>query len=500
MQENTNKAIAINSIVLYTRLAIISICSLVTTRFALQALGVTDFGLFSVLGSVISFMAIFNTIMVSTSNRFITVALGKNDISGANKQFNVNLSIHITIAILTLLLALSIGNWYVENYLHFDGNISNAHSVFRITIVGSILSFIGVPYNGLLVAKEKFIVFCSVEVISHILRTIIAILLVNHFSNKLIIYAVSITILTVLPSIVNAIYCHIKYPELTRFKLVKDTYKYREVFSFAGWVSYGAFATVGKNQGAQILVNAFFNTSMNTALGLANTVNTLLITSSNSIAQPISPQITKNYASGNMQRCNSLLIMATKYTFLVTLIISVPFLTSPSWIFSIWLGEVPSYVVEFTLLIIIDTLITSLNAGISNIIFASGKIKNYQITINTLRLFSIVAAFIVLRLGVAVYFLLYAYIVFSILIFFSSQYVLRKTLNFDNSILWKQSYIPCFFVTILLFPSLFLSHIINPMLAIIIVELYLLFLIVLVALSNDEKKKIVSYISKYLHI
>lgn len=73
MNENTNRAIAINSIILYFKLAIITVTGLLTTRFALQALGVNDFGLFSVIGSIISFITIFNTIMVATSNRFISV-------------------------------------------------------------------------------------------------------------------------------------------------------------------------------------------------------------------------------------------------------------------------------------------------------------------------------------------------------------------------------------------------------------------------------------------
>ena len=156
---NNNKTIAVNSVILYCRLVLNTITSLLATRFALQALGVVDFGLFTVIGSVISFIAVFNTIMVSTSNRYIAVAIGRGNNDEVNEQFSVNLIIHICIAIFTAIIALPVGEWYINNYLNFDGDVSLALIVYRITIIGSIISFISVPFNGLLLAKERFIVF-----------------------------------------------------------------------------------------------------------------------------------------------------------------------------------------------------------------------------------------------------------------------------------------------------------------------------------------------------
>ena len=150
MQENTNRAIAYNSLVIYGKMAINTICALLTTRFALQALGVVDFGLYSLLGGIISFVAIFNTIMLSTSNRFIAVAIGKGDTLEINKQFNVNLVVHVSIAILVLLLAYPIGNWYIPRYVNYTGDMSIAMIVYMVSIFGVSLSFVGVPYNGLL--------------------------------------------------------------------------------------------------------------------------------------------------------------------------------------------------------------------------------------------------------------------------------------------------------------------------------------------------------------
>lgn len=498
MQENTNKAIAINSLIMYAKLFIMTICGLLTTRFALKALGVNDFGLFSVLGSIITFIAIFNTVMISTSNRFISVAIGKGDLDFVKEQFNICRVIHIGIAILTVIIAIPLGDYYINHNLQYDGDISKAVDVFHFTVIGSIISFIGVPYNGLLIAKEKFVVFSITEVLTHIFKLAVTFSLLYCFEEKLLIYAFTQGAITAVPTLVYHIYCKRNYPEILVFEFPRNRNKYNEIFSFSGWVAFGAFATIGKSQGAQILVNLFFNTVMNTALGLANTVNGLLGSFANSIAQPIMPQITKSYANGNMNRCSELLVMSTKYTFLVTLFISAPFLSSADWIFSLWLGNVPPYVLDFTTLVIVDTLITALNSGISNLIFASGKIRLYQISINTLRLCSIIAAYFVLKMGGPANSLLWAYITFSIIIFFVGQAVLHKSLHYDNTMLWRKSYIPSISIVFLSMPIFILKLPIQPMFCICLKEMYLLVIIVCVGLTRKERNSLFSLINNIL--
>ena len=490
LKENTNKAIAINSAILYSKLIICTICGLFTTRYALKALGVDDFGLFSVLGSIISFIAIFNTIMISTSNRFISVAIGKGDNENTNEQFNICLLIHIAISVMTLCIALPVGDFYIDNILQYSGARSEAFLVYLFTVIGSAISFIGVPYNGLLMAKERFWVFSLTDVVSHMLRLAIAYLLVHFFKEKLLIYALAQGILTMIPTLIYHTYCRVRFKEITKFKLCRKKEEYKKVLTFSGWVSYGAFAYVAKGQGAAVIVNTFFNTAMNTALGLANTVGTLLQTVSNSISQPIAPQITKSYVAGNTKRTDELLKMSTKYTYLLMLFISLPFLKETEWILGLWLGNVPEHVSVFTVLIIIDTLIASLNSGISNIIFASGRIKLYQILINTLRLLAIAAAYIVLRMGFPAHTLLYAYITFSVIIFFAAQYTLHVTLNYNNMKLWKGSYIPSITITLLLIPFILIDFKLPSILNIILIESLYLLLICSIGLSKKERNGI----------
>lgn len=499
MKENTNRAIAINTVYLYVRLVLNAVSMLFCTRFALKALGVDDFGLYSVLGSIVSFMSIMNTIMLSTSNRFIAVAIGKGDNKLVNSQLNVNIAIHVAITIVTILIALPFGNWYIGRYVNYDGDMSLAYQVFCWSVIGAALSFLSVPYNGLLMAKEKFSVFCITDIFVHVGKMLVAFSLFYCFENKLLVYAASFALLTAAPAFVYMVYCNRHYPEITHLSFVRDRRMYREAFSFSVWIGYGAVATIGKMQAGALLVNAFFNTAMNAALGVANQINSLIALFSQNVSQPIAPQVTKNYASGNYDRCFRLLVFNTKVSYLTVLFVSMPFLLEPEWILQLWLGNVPDYVVVFMTLIIVDTLIGSINAGVSNLFFANGNIKAYQLAINTMRLVAVLAAYFVLKAGYPAHFLFYTYIAFTVINFFIVQYLLRKVLDFDNGLLIKGSFLPSIIVTLLFAPIIFVKQYINPLVMIMIAAIYLAVLIYYIGLNKQEKDLVVSLIEKFIH-
>ena len=499
IKENTNKAIAKNTIILYAKLIITALCGFLTTRFALQALGVVDFGLFSILGSIISFVAILNTIMVSTTNRYIAVALGKDDIQEANTQFNVCLMFHLVIAIISALIAYPIGFWYIHHALHYDGDIENALFVYNVTVTASIFSFFSVPFSGLLTAKENFLNFAVPEIIGSILRLGVTFLLTLYFTHKLFIYSSFNAAYALYPPISYIIYCRKHYKPIVRFRLVKETKFYKDIVSFSGWVAYGAIAYIGKAQGAAILVNLFFSTIMNSALGIANTVNSLVGRISRSASQSIDPQITKCFAAGNRERSDYLLVLSTKITFFVMFLIATPFLVDCEWILSIWLKEVPEYAGIFTILLIVDNLVESLNSGVKSIIFASGKIKLFQIIPSTLKLLSIVFAYLVLKAGAPPYALIEVYILFEIIVVVFNQIILRKTVQYDNKMLFMKSYLPSLLIVLLTLPFFFINPLnIIPIIRICITLCYVCVLMAFLGLSKSERSQLLTIISKKL--
>lgn len=496
MQENTNRAIIINSIINYAKMGINTILALLTTRYALLALGVTDYGLFSILGSIISFIGVFNSVMMNSCNRFMAVAIGKGNNVEINKIFNVNLIIFIGCALLMILIAFPIGFWYINTKINYEGFIGNAYFVFSFSIISSILSTLATPYNGLLIARERFFVFSMVDVVKHFLSFLIAYVLVNHYENKLQIYTVSMSILTSLPLFVYWWYCKKCFPEITQWSLVKEKKYYKEIFSFSGWVAYGAIACIAKVQGAALLVNAFFNTIMNAALGIANSLGNYVTMFATSLTQPIQPQITKCYIAGNTERTNELLVFSTKCSFMLMLFIGTPFLIGSEWILHVWLGEVPPFASTFTVLLVIDNIVLSFNSGLNNLIFASGKIALYQISINTLRLLSIAIAYFVLNAGYPAYSLLVTYIVFSVFIVLCTQWCLHKTLNYNNKVLIKKSYMPSLGILLLMMPIYLYRPDIHPVIDISIALIYLLILDFIIGLTKQEKK----YVLQRMHL
>lgn len=494
MQENTNRAIAYNSVILYGKLVINTVCALLTTRFALQALGVIDYGLYAVLGGIINLIAIFNTIMLSASNRFIAVAIGKGDMDEVNKQFNVSLIIHAAIALFAMLIAIPVGEWYIPRYVNYDGPLSNAFMVYIISIGGCIFSFVGVPYNGVLMAKEKFIVFSLVDVIMHVLKLIVAWILVFHFEQKLLIYSLTMAFMTAAPTVLFFFYCNKHYHDMVHLRFVREKRMYKNVFNFSAWVGVGAVASVAKGQGAALIVNAFFNTVMNTAMGVAASINTYVDMFARSVTQPMSPQITKSYASGNTKRTDELLIMSTKYSFLLTFLVGSFFLVTPEWLLSLWLGTVPPYASIFLVLFVIDHLVESFNAGIKNIIWASGKISLYQILTSLLNIMAVVVGYFVLKGGAAAYYLTVTYIVFSVFRFFVIQWALHHTLHYDNRILWKNSYIPSLLVVFLFLPVFLIPDTLHPFIKLLVSFVYLSVLIWMIGLSKSERQKLMTFI------
>ncbi len=496
MKENTNKAIAVNSALLYLRLAIVSVCGLLYTRFSLQALGANDYGLFSVVACIITFASIINTVMVVTSNRYMAMSIGKGDINECCRTFNINLLIHICIAALTVLLALPIGHWYITNFVNYNGDIRVVYAIFDISIIASALSFIGVPFNGLLLAKEKFFVFCSTDVFASIFKLIGTYLLIEHFEHKLYIYAFITAFMTVYPTLIFWGYCRHCFKEITRFTFIKDWKKYWEVIKFSSAIAYGAFALIIQTQGSALLINMFFNSAMNAGLAVATSISNILQTFANNAQKSISPQVVKSYAANNLPRCIHLVCLSSKLTYCTMLFASIPFLLIPESIFGLWLKETPPYAIIFTRLLIINILVNSINSGLSDFVFATGKIKLYQFITNSIIASSVIIGYLILKLGMPSEYLYYVYIIFSLVVTLIRPIIIKHISAFNIKTLVTESYIPAINITILFIPILLFKSNVNPFHLIILSYIYLSILVYMIALNKNERNMVTSYIKK----
>jgi len=494
--DKNNKVIISNSIILFIRLIIVSLIGLFVTRLVLKNLGITDFGVFAVVGGVVSLMSFVNTVMLSVSNRFIAVELGKGTNKSINRIFNISFNIHLCIAVVIFIIGMPLGEWYIHYYLNIPPEkLIDAVWVLRFALLGSVISFVGVPYNGLLVAKEKFLLYSIVEVLVSIFKLITAYIIGFIVTQRLVTYTALMAFLTALPTIIYVIYIRKYDLELVSYKLYKKWVDYKEMFSFSIWVAYGAFASVGKAQGANLIINSFFGAALNAALGIASTVNGIIIIFASSAGRAISPQITKSYSAGNMKRTEDLVIASSKYTFLLLLMPALPIFLEIDYILNLWLLDVPKYTANFIRLMLLDALIGALNAGVPEAIFASGKIKWYQIIINTIFLFSLPISFFVLKQGANPEALLFVYIGISVFALITRQFLLYYIVHFNTKRLILNSYLPSILVLFSLFPFFFHSYIvIHSIFIMVIAVVYLILSIFIIGFNREEKREVVKVV------
>lgn len=494
-QISQNKTIAKNSLILYGNLIVTSIFGLLATRYVLLYLGVSDFGLYSVVGSVVVMMNFFNTVMVSTTYRYIAFEMGRNDGKDVNKVFNISLTIHLAMVVVVVLLAETLGVWYIFNKLNVEaGKLGDALFVFRLSVLAAIFNIVSIPFQGFVTAVEKFSVRAGIEILRSVLMLALVIWLGYMLDNKLRIYAIMMAGLTLFISGLFISYCKYYYAKFVAWKLQKDKAKYKEMVAYSGWIMIGAAASVGRDTGSQLLINAFFCTILNAAFGLANRITSLVGLFAQSLMQAAMPQITKSFSSGNTNRTILLSAYTSKYIFFLMLLPAIPILLETNFLLNLWLGEAPQYTTAFSQLMIVNALIANLGGAVP-IAQATGKIKYFQIILSTTSLISLPVAYLLLKAGYPPTSILYTFIFTSMINTVVSQILLSYIIVYDVKLYLKIAYLKGFFVVIMVLP-LFLIHDFFPaglyrfILSSVVSVIWLIFAVYIAGIDKHEKERL----------
>ncbi len=501
-----NKRIAKNSIILYFQLIITTIIGLYTTRIVLLELGTDDYGLYAVVGGIVAMLNFLNTSMLATSYRFIAVEVGKGDEGNPNKVFNTSLVIHLTLAIVILILAETIGVFYVKTYLNVEpGKIPDALFVLHLTALAVVFSVANIPFQGLITANENFSVKATITIIQTLINLGLVLILMLYTGNKLRAYAIIITIVKAVPPILFFIYCCYKYRDLIRWKFNRLKSDYSCMFGFAAWIMIGAIAHMGVRQGAALLINLFFGIALNAAFGIATQIYSHTMMFVSTLNQAAVPQIMKSHSSGDAARSLSLVYKISKYAFLLMLLPAVPIILSIDGILVLWLKEVPEYTKHFAVLMIINGLIGCLGSGFSAAIQATGKIKKIQISKSFITLSTLPIAYLLFKMGHPPYFITIVTIIAQIVALIVMAYIMADLTEFKTVNYFNKTLLPVFFVTILVIPQVFLRDyfgqgIMSIVLFSIISVLLILIVISLVGLDKQERLVLKNLILKTIKI
>ncbi|QIG90975.1 lipopolysaccharide biosynthesis protein [Chryseobacterium sp. POL2] len=356
---------------------------LYTSRLVLQALGVEDYGIYGLVGGIVSMFSFLNSAMSAATQRYLSFDIGKGDCERLKKTFNATLNIHILIAAIILVLAETIGLWFVNYQLNIPAErMYAANWVYQFSIFTFILGVIQVPYNALLIAREHMNVYAYMSILESVLKLVTVLILVRFGNDKLILYAVLTFVVSFLIRMLYKIYCK-KYFKESEYEFYYDKSYYKELLSYSGWNLFGNIAAIARGQGSNILLNLFFGPIANAAYSLTLMVQGIIGSFVSNFQTALNPQITKKYAKGEIDTSLNLIFKSSKYSFFAMFIIVVPFLYNIDYIMQLWLGKVPTYAIQFIQLALIYSLIETISNPLMVGAQATGKIKWYQIIIGS---------------------------------------------------------------------------------------------------------------------
>lgn len=394
-----NKRIARNTMLLYIRMLIMMIVSLYTSRVVLEALGVTDYGIYNVVGGIVSMLGFLNSSMSNAVQRFLSFEMGKGTDGRVSHIFNIALLAHSFIAIVVFVILEIVGTWYLNNHLVVPHErMEAAKWVLQCTIVTTFFSIMQVPYNGIIIAKEDMGIYAYISVFEAFMRlTTVYLLLMGSF-DRLKLYAVLMMAVTLVVLLINRVYCIKKYRE-THFRFVRDKLLLKDMTTFALWNMIGEIAWVMTGQGVNIILNLFFGPSINAARGLAEQVNAAVMRFINNFQVALNPQITKSYSSGDIEDMKKLLYMGTKISYFVLFFLAFPIIIEMDFILGLWLHDIPPHTTLFCQLILVSSLTACVSNLLAQVARAYGKIRKYQMIVSLFLMLNFPLSYIILLLG-----------------------------------------------------------------------------------------------------
>lgn len=390
--------IAHNTLLLYFRMAIIMLVSLYTSRAVLNVLGIEDYGIYNVVSGIVVLFSFLNTAMTNASQRYLSIAIGKDDRGELIKVFSSSLYLHISLIIIIIALAETIGLWYVKEKLSVpEGKESIAVLTYHLAVIVTCINIFRVPFQATVISYEHMSVYALISIGEAILK-LAAIVVIPYISGeKLVLYSLLTIIAYGLILIIFIVFCLLKYK--LKVVLISDMKLIKEFISFSGWNILGGIGDITYQQGTSLVINSFCGVTVNAAVGVMNQVRSAVYSFVGNLQLAANPQIIKTYSRSEFRDFYSLISLTSRLSFFLMLVFTVPMLLNIDYILQVWLKVVPMYSSEFCKLILIYCLIDSLSGPLWISIQASGRIKYYQICVSICLLMNLPLSYFALYKG-----------------------------------------------------------------------------------------------------
>lgn len=501
---SNNKRIFKNTIYIYIRLFVTLLIGLYSSRIVLQILGVSDFGIFNIVGGILTAFTFLTSSLSAATNRFFNTEMGKKD-GDTCKIFNINQALHISFAFLVFILAETIGLYYIYHYLNIpNGKFTDALFVYHVSIITICLGIINEPYSSLFSAYEQFGFLSAFDVTNSFFRFVCIIALQYIPGNSLRLYAIIMGFTTINMFVIFHWLAHKKWPNTIRFKIILERDKYLEILSFSGWNLLSTVSFMARGTGSDLLFNYFFGTAVNGAYAISRSVNNYISTFSANLDTASAPQIIQSYEAKDYNRCYTLANQLGRFCLLLFELIFFPLYIELDFILHLWLGDVPNGVLKFCQYNLILAAVALTCSGFSQIINASGKIKWFKIIISAFFLVCIPIGYILFKAGYSPYSLLVLFTIADVIQRMVQMVLLKKILHFDALKYMREAWLRPFLIAVIMSLTLYvysflqISNNWTKVYSIIGCFILTSFLVYTLGLNTEEKKKLQNIIKSKL--
>jgi O-antigen/teichoic acid export membrane protein len=446
---STTTRIARNTLALYFRQILIMLVSLYTVRVVLAALGAEDYGIYQVVAGVVTMLQFVSWSMAAASQRYLSFALGRGDFEQLKRVFSLNLAIYVLVSGVILLLAETGGLWFADNILVIPAARKRAALwVYQVSVVSILCGMLAAPYVSLLIAHEDMNIYAGISIFEAALKMGMVFMLNFIKADKLIVYGILMSVVTMVNTIVYIAICRVKYRECS-FVPCWNKKMFKEISGYTGWCLVGSLSGVAKNQGINILLNQMLNPVVVASRGIASMVNNAVSSFAQNFNTAMGPQIIKSYAVGEKEYMVSIILRGMAGSYFLMYVLTLPLILEMPFVLALWLKEVPEYAVVFTSLTLIDVLIESLTYSVSTAIQATGNIKSFQTVVGGLRIMNLPLSWAALSLGAHVYAVMLISIGVTCLAFIVRLIIIKRLLDFPVILLIKKAVVPMVMISAL---------------------------------------------------
>lgn len=432
MQSQINqKIVTKNTLMLYVRMGVMMIVSLYASRVVLATLGVDDFGIYNVVGSVVVMFSFMNLTLTVAIRRFLSYELGQENGGRIQKIFNASI-IAVFIASVIIVIGLeTIGLWFIDNKLNIPPDRKEAANfVFHFSVLAFFFNMNLIPFSSAIVSFERMGVYAYLGIAETFLKLGLVLSLPYLHGDKLRWYGLLVALLAVFMAICNFLYCNIKIIKPKSLFGCKWT-DVLSIFKFSAWTIFGTIVFMIATQGINMIYNVFYGVAINAALGIAQQVSSATNQFVGNFQTAFNPQLTKSYsAEGLSEKTYSFVCQTSRLSIMLIVAIGVPIIANAASILDVWLKDVPVFAVPFTIIFLLYAAIDGASGPLYYLVYAKGELKLYQITLGCIQVIYVLLVFILSSLGVDPVYVLSMNVIIAVLMYIARLKILQKIMAF----------------------------------------------------------------------